>query len=633
MARDQRRLAAIVSADVAGYSRLMGRDEGGTLAALKAHRRDLIDPKIAEYGGRIVKTTGDGLLLEFPSVVDAVRCAVDVQRGMALRNGEVAHDQRIDFRIGVNVGDIIIDGDDIYGDGVNVAARLQTLAEPGEIYVSKVVRDQVLDKLNFAFEDLGAQKVKNIARPVEAFRVDLGAAAFPTASSHKLVWHRLTRSRSSKWMGVAVVLVTVAGIAFWTLTHRWEAASVDQSASSAVAVLPFAAGEDSLEEQHLADTITRDLTSMLGRGARTFSVVSQDFTAPYKGKAIDPRAVGRNLGALYLVEGEVRRVGARTEVNVQLLETAAATQLWSDRVVVDERERNTRPDKLVALLQDRIGWSIFTANMRRFAGPPTRKAGPFELTMHAWAVWYRDNNTVRGAREARKWFDKALLVDPNFVAAITGRWRTLYYELEFEPNVDKKRVLKDLDQLSFLGINIDSSNPIAWGVRAESLVREGRWDAALEANAKAEKLSSPDNGILAQRADIMVSTGRPEEALALADRALTFDPVYQEQMGWIMLQRCRAFMALGRYDEAIDSCERNVALDNWWRPHLYLVAAYAMKGETERAATEKATLLDLRPSASIADYKRYTYSDNPAFVQQTETHLLAGLRKAGLPEQ
>jgi adenylate cyclase len=214
MAREQRRLAAIVSADVAGYSRLMGHDEGRTLAALKAHRRELIDPKIAEYGGRIVKTTGDGLLLEFPSVVDAVRCAVDVQRGMAERNGGVAADQRIDFRIGINVGDIIIDGDDIYGDGVNVAARLQALAEPGEICVSKVVRDQVLDKLSFTFEDLGAQKVKNIARPVEAYRVDLGHEALPTVGSGRRRWQRLTRSRGWRWAAVGVVAIGLAGVAF-----------------------------------------------------------------------------------------------------------------------------------------------------------------------------------------------------------------------------------------------------------------------------------------------------------------------------------------------------------------------------------------------------------------------------------
>src|SRR5215470_8575706 len=223
MARDQRRLAAIVSADVAGYSRLMGRDESGTLTTLKAHRHELIDPKTAEYGGRIVKTTGDGLLLEFPSVVDAVRCAVDVQRGMAERNAGVAADQRISFRIGINVGDIIIDGDDIYGDGVNVAARLQALAEPDEICVSKVVRDQVLDKLSFTFEDLGAQKVKNIARPVEAYRVDLGHEALPTVGGGRRRWQRLTRSGGWRWAAVCVVAIGLAGVAFWSLPPFWKA--------------------------------------------------------------------------------------------------------------------------------------------------------------------------------------------------------------------------------------------------------------------------------------------------------------------------------------------------------------------------------------------------------------------------
>src|SRR5947208_4054828 len=181
----------------------MGRDDSATLAGLKAHRRELIDPKIAEYGGRIVKTTGDGLLLEFPSVVDAVRCAVDVQRGMAERNADVFPEQRIDFRIGINVGDIIIDGDDIFGDGVNVAARLQVLAEPGGICVSRVVRDQVLDKLSFAFEDLGAQAVKNITRPVEAYRVDLGTGPLRTQSRGRR--RRLMRTRGSRWCAGAVI--------------------------------------------------------------------------------------------------------------------------------------------------------------------------------------------------------------------------------------------------------------------------------------------------------------------------------------------------------------------------------------------------------------------------------------------
>src|SRR5437867_1646877 len=217
MARDQRRLTAIVSADVAGYSCLMGQDESRTLAALKAHRRDLIDPKITEYGGRIVKTTGDGLLLDFPSVVDAVRCVVDVQRGMVERNSNVPREQHIQFRIGINVGDIIIDGDDIFGDGVNVAARLQALATPGGICVSRAVRDQVLDKLNFGFEDLGAQEVKNIARPIEVFRVNLGTEAPKTPSDGRRRWQRLTRSLPWRWATIGVLALGLVAIGIWSL--------------------------------------------------------------------------------------------------------------------------------------------------------------------------------------------------------------------------------------------------------------------------------------------------------------------------------------------------------------------------------------------------------------------------------
>jgi class 3 adenylate cyclase len=235
LARDRRRLAAIVSADVVGYSLLMGRDESATLAGLKAHRRELIDPKIAEYGGRIVKTTGDGLLLEFPSVVDAVRCAVDVQRGMAERNAGVPPEQRIEFRIGINVGDIIIEGDDIFGDGVNVAARLQTLAEPGGICVSRVVRDQVLDKLSFAFEDLGAQQVKNIARPVEAYRVDLGSEA----------------RRASSWSPAAVTA---------------------DAGPLSVMVLPFQNLTGDLSQAYVADGLTASLTADLSRIREAFVV-------------------------------------------------------------------------------------------------------------------------------------------------------------------------------------------------------------------------------------------------------------------------------------------------------------------------------------------------------------------------
>ena len=304
MTRDQRRLAAIVSADVVGYSLLMGRDDSATLAGLKAHRRELIDPKIAEYGGRIVKTTGDGLLLEFPSVVDAVRCAVDVQRGMAERNAGVPPEQRIDFRIGINVGDIIIDGDDIFGDGVNVAARLQTLAEPGGICVSRVVRDQVLDKLSFAFEDLGragSQEHRPAGRGIPG---GPGERAAANAKLGRRRWQRLMRAPGWRWLVAGVVALSVAGGAVWLLPQLWKtAAPAPGPPRFSVAILPFAAATASPADEQFAEALTNDLTMAVGRGFGP--VVSHSVAVTYKGKAIDARAVGRELNVRYLVQGEV----------------------------------------------------------------------------------------------------------------------------------------------------------------------------------------------------------------------------------------------------------------------------------------------------------------------------------------
>src|SRR5437867_9521432 len=241
----------------------MGRDDSATLAELKAHRRELIDPKIAEYGGRIVKTTGDGLLLEFPSVVDAVRCAVDVQRGMAERNAGKAPDQRIDFRIGINVGDIIIDSDDIYGDGVNVAARLQALAEPGGICVSRVVRDQVLDKLSFTFDELGAQQIKNIARPVEVYRVDLASEGSQTSSRGRWSWSRLKKDTGLRWLALGALVLGVAGVAVWTLPRFWKVTPPPSPPILSVAILPFATPPGDADASRFSEALTRDLMTAL----------------------------------------------------------------------------------------------------------------------------------------------------------------------------------------------------------------------------------------------------------------------------------------------------------------------------------------------------------------------------------
>src|SRR5215469_14300546 len=276
--RAERRLAAILAADVAGYSRLMGADEEGTLDRLKALRRELSDPKIKEHRGRIVKTTGDGLLIEFASVVDAVRCAVEVQREMADRNADVPADRRIEFRMGINLGDIIKDGRDIYGDGVNVAARLEALAEPGGICVNRVVRDQVRDKLDFSFEDMGEQQVKNITRPVRVYALRSGVSALPAPSA----------------LPAAPITPNVAP-------------------RLSIVVLPFANLGNDPEQQYFADGITEDLTTDLSRIAGLL-VISRNTAFSYQGKRVDTKQIGRELGVRYVLEGSVRRSGNQIRV-------------------------------------------------------------------------------------------------------------------------------------------------------------------------------------------------------------------------------------------------------------------------------------------------------------------------------
>ena len=276
--RAQRRLAAILAADVVGYSRLIGADEEGTLAALKAHRRELTDPKVEQHHGRIVKTTGDGVLIEFASVVDAVRCAVDVQRGMAERNVGVQPDKRIEFRIGINVGDIVIDGDDILGDGVNIAARLEGLAEPGGVFVSRAVRDQVRDRLELVFEDLGERELKNIARPVRVYRVQV-----------------LAESIAAPARGEALPL----------------------PGKPSIAVLPFTNMSGDPEEEYFSDGITEDIITDLSK-VSGLSVIARNSVFTYKGKAADVQEVSRRFNITAVLEGSVRRAGHRVRINAQL---------------------------------------------------------------------------------------------------------------------------------------------------------------------------------------------------------------------------------------------------------------------------------------------------------------------------
>src|SRR6516162_7099617 len=376
-----RRLAAILAADVAGYSRLMGEDEEGTLAALKAIRRELADPRIKEHRGRIVKTTGDGLLIEFASVVDAVRCAVEVQREMAERNADVPPHRRIEFRMGINLGDIIKDGRDIHGDGVNVAARLEGLAEPGGICVSRVVRDQVRDKLAFSFEDMGERQVKNIARPVRVHRILLGERS----------------SLSEPAIGTST---------------KPPLALPDKPS---IAVLPFQNMSGDPEQEYFADGMVEEITTALSR-IRWLFVIARNSSFTYKGQAIDVKQVGRELGVRYVLEGSVRRAGQRLRITAQLIDAVADAHLWADRFDGSLEDVFDLQDQVAISVAGVIEPTLQAAEIRRSSHRPTHDLTAYDLYLRALALtfsWEKD-----AIIPALDLLERAIERDPGYGAAL-----------------------------------------------------------------------------------------------------------------------------------------------------------------------------------------------------------------------
>src|SRR6516225_6263007 len=370
-----RRLAAILAADVAGYSRLMGADEEGTLERLKALRHELLDPKIAEHHGRVVKSTGDGVLVEFPSVVDAVRCAVAVQQAMPERNTGIGAESRIEWRIGINLGDVIVEGDDLYGDGVNIAARVEALADPGSVFVSNTVHDQVRDRLPFAFEDLGEQQVKNIARPVRVYRVrDAG-------------------------IGTKVPLAQPA---------------LPLPDKPSIAVLPFANLSGDPEQEYFVDGMVEDIITALSR-IRWLFVLARNSSFSYKGQSPDVERVGRELGVRYVLEGSVRKAGQRVRITAQLIDALNGAHLWADHFDGSLKDVFELQDKVALSVAGVIEPTLQAAETARSADRPTNDLAAYDLYLRAYAMAL--SSSARYA-EALRLLELAINRDPHYGPAL-----------------------------------------------------------------------------------------------------------------------------------------------------------------------------------------------------------------------
>jgi TolB-like protein/class 3 adenylate cyclase/Tfp pilus assembly protein PilF len=583
--RVQRRLAAILAADVAGYSRLMGRDEVGTLAALKALRREIVDPLIAEHNGRTVKTTGDGMLVEFASAVNAVNCAMGVQDKMAERNGSTA--QRITFRIGINVGDIIIDGDDIFGDGVNVAARVENECEPGGVFISGSAFEQVRGKTSFAFEDLGERVLKNIDRPVRLYAAGTATAALAASANRSAEVHK------------ALPLLDRA----------------------AIAVLPFTNMTGDPGQEYFSDGISEDIITALSK-LRSFFVIARNSSFIYKGKSVHLKQVAEELGVGYVVEGSVRKAGDRVRITAQLNDTTTGSHLWA--------ERYDRQLADVFAVQDEITQAVVAAiEPRLYAAENFRTSRKPPDSMDAWELLMRGlSHFWRGTREdnvvAQALLEKAVAIDPNYGRAL-GVLATSHCFCTHMGWVDGATFVPIAERAALAAIAADSEDP--WAHLALGLVHLNgrRFDDSLAAFETALRLN-PSFSIAHAYYGLSLSyCGRWEEGVLSAETALRLSPSDPFSASYYGVAAYAQFVGRN-YDEAMRMARQGVQRADFIGAHRVLTATAGMAGRSDIAEAALRELRRLQPNISLAWIAR----EIPTKQDAEREHYLEGFRRAGL---
>jgi TolB-like protein/class 3 adenylate cyclase len=586
--RIERRLAAILAADVAGYSRLMSADEEGTLAQFKRHMRELIEPKVKEHRGRIIKMIGDGMLVEFASVVDALRCAVEMQEGMAERNADVPQPKRIEFRVGINVGDVILDGDDIFGDGVNVAARLEGLAEPSGICVSGRVREDARGKLDIAFEDGGEQRLKNIAWPVPVYRVNLN------------------RSRAAAHDDIQSALIT---------PHL------------SIVVLPFVNFSGDPEQNYLVDGITETLTTDLSRIRESF-VIARNTAFTYKGKAVDAKQIGRELGVRYIIEGSVQCGGNRLRVNVQLINAVTGAHLWAERFDQDRGDVFEMQDEIVTRLARTLDVELVSAEAKRAA----RSADPHsvDLAFRGWAAMNRGISPDNLA-EARRFFEKALALDPANVKALMGLADANSAMVVTYMTDDRAGCLAATESAAMKALALAPNEAKAHA----SLALVSLWtNRASQAISEYERATALDRNLAFAHANTGIAkyaAGRPEETEDHIARAIRLSPRDAWMHAWCTAAGV-AKLAMGQDEEAVIWLRRAIEANHTLPlAHFFLAAALALQGKTTEAEAVVNAARALDPGFTIRRYRDNPLSDNPTYLIQRK-RISGGMRMAGVPE-
>jgi TolB-like protein/class 3 adenylate cyclase/Tfp pilus assembly protein PilF len=638
----ERRLVTIVCADVAGYSRLIGLDEEGTIARLKTQRRALIEPTIARHGGRIVKTMGDGLLVEFASPVEAVRCAAEIQLAMAVRESDIPEDRRIHFRIGVNLGDVLVDEGDVLGDGVNIAARLQSLAEVGGICISRSVRDQVRDRLPVTFEDLGEQSVRNIARPVRCYRVRLDAytaGAAPAATGGR------------RWLlpaAAAIGLIVLGGTSVLLVKDRNPAGPARAPLAAAgteaadgfvgatrsaprlsLVVLPFANLSGDPDQEYFADGLTEDLTTDLSRIDGSF-VIARNTAFTYKNKPVDVRQVGRDLGVRYVLGGSVRRSGDLVRVNAQLVDAETGAHLWADRFDRVRADLIEMQNEITAGIASTLRVKLIDIESRRGQRERPGNADATDLAMRGWALIYASQTQGNNAA-ARHLFEEALTVDPQAASALTGlgfthlrdvlnRWTDAYGDH-----------LQRADELVERAIALAPDNAQAYQYKALLRRAQRRSEEAIAAAERAVSLNRNLAGAYTEIGWNYALLGQPERTEPYVQQGIRLSPrdpflvYWWLYIGVAQLHQGQDGAAVATFRRAIDADPGFPSSYGW------LAAAYVFTGREAEAQEPMNVWLRAGPWMTLTRYKALEQSDHPAYLAQ-RPRIYAAWQKLGMPE-
>ena len=582
--RTQRRLAAILVADVVGYSRLMESDEDGTRTRLRSLHSELIDPRIAADGGRIVKTMGDGILVEFPSVVDAVRNALAIQGAMRRRNADVIEGARIEFRVGVNIGDVIIEGDDIHGDGVNVAARLEGLCEPGEVYVSGAVYEQAAGKLEASFEDLGEQTVKNIAKPVRVYRLrgQSEDKAKPTDTSEPL-----------------------------PLPDK-----------PSIAVLPFDNMSGDPEQEYFSDGLAEDLITDLSKISGLF-VIARNSAFAYKGQPINVRQVAEELGVRHVLEGSVRKAGGKVRINAQLIDAQSGGHIWAERYDGDLEDIFSLQDNITGQIVAALQVSLTPTDKALVERKPTDSVEAYDLFLRGRANFYF--YTPEHTREAIKCLEAAIEIDPNFADAYSYLAFCYLVGCTFMfPGFDD--TYDRANEVAEKGVALDDTSAMALTRLSFIQTFLHRYDQAIENSEAAIELAPNNAEVHAYYGQVLNYWGNPQRGLEMIEKALSIEKI--PPPNWELIAG-HSHLIMRRYDEAagrfIGTIER---APKFTYAYLLLACAYVGLDRLDDARDAIKTALEVTPRYTVKEFARlYPYR-----IDEVRNRIFDSLRKAGLPE-